>query len=149
MGGAGPGPRCHTREGRGIHFSQKSPIFFVRKIQKNSKELVLLGTGQQIREYLYIDDVVDGLEVIASNGEAGEDYNLASGLQINILELARTISLLMDVPDIKVSLTGESFPGDVAKWYGDITKIRSIGFEPKVSLDMGLKKTIKWLESND
>jgi len=120
----------------------------VRKIQKNSKELVLLGDGEQIRDYLYIDDIVNGLELIACNGAPGEDYNLASGQSVRIIDLARTIASLMGVPDITISLTGESFPGDVPKWYGDISKIQSIGFKQTVSLTEGLKKTIKWLESN-
>jgi len=120
----------------------------IRKIQKNSKELVLLGDGEQIRDYLYIDDILNGLEIIACNGVPGEDYNLASGQSVRIIDLARTIASLMGVPDIKISLTGKSFPGDVPKWYGDISKVQSIGFKQNVSLTEALKKTIKWLESN-
>ena len=97
---------------------------------------------------MYIDDIVNGLELIACNGAPGEDYNLACGQSVRIIDLARTIASLMGVPDITISLTGESFPGDVPKWYGDISKIQSIGFKQTVSLTEGLKKTIKWLESN-
>jgi len=120
----------------------------IRKIQKNNKELILLGNGEQIRDYLYIDDIINGLVVIACNGAPGEDYNLASGQSVRIIDLARNIASLMGFPDIKISLTGDSFPGDVQKWYGDISKIQSIGFKQSTSLSEGLKKTIKWIESN-
>ena len=120
----------------------------VRNIQNNNEELVLLGDGKQIRDYLYIDDVVSGLERIASNGKPGEDYNLASGQEISLLDLARKIASIMGVPDIKISPTMESFEGDVPKLYGDIAKISDIGFSPMVPLEEGLEKTISWLENH-
>lgn len=121
----------------------------IRKIQNNKHHIELLGDGNQIRDYLYIDDVVRGLVIIATNGVPGEDYNLASGEDIKLSSLARKIAQLMGYPDIEIQPTGKSFPGDVPKWYADISKIRKIGFEPKVSLEEGLKKTIDWLFQND
>lgn len=120
----------------------------VRKIQKNNKEISLLGDGNQIRDYLYIDDTAKGLELIATDGFPGEDYNLASGEQTRLIDLAKSISEEMGFPDIKITPTGESFPGDVPRWYGDITKIRGIGFSPNISIKAGLRKTIKWLQEN-
>ena len=120
----------------------------VRKIQKNNDELVILGDGNQIRDYLYIDDAVNGIIAIAEKGEPGEDYNLASGIPVRICDLAKTIGNLMGFPDIRIVTTGESFPGDVPKWFGDISKVRQLPFEPKVSLEEGLKRTIKWLKQN-
>jgi UDP-glucose 4-epimerase len=121
----------------------------VRKIQNNNKEITILGDGKQIRDYLYIDDVVDGLIKIATNGKPGEDYNLASGQGVMLLDLAKNIASIMGFQNIKISLTGESFPGDIPKWYGDITKINNIGFNQKIFLKNGLIKTIKWLESQE
>jgi len=120
----------------------------VRNIQQNQNDLTILGDGHQIRDYLYIDDVIDGLIRIASHGEPGEDYNLASGDQVKIIDLAHKIAFFMGVPDIEIKTTGESFVGDVPKWFADITKIKKIGFNPTISLDEGLKKTIDWLLSN-
>lgn len=121
----------------------------IQKIQNNKKEIELLGDGNQIRDYLYIDDVVRGLVIIAANGVPGEDYNLASGIAVKLIDLAYNIAALMNLPDIKVVPTGKSFPGDVPKWFADISKIREIGFEPEVSLEDGLKKTIDWLISRN
>jgi len=120
----------------------------IRNIQKNNNSLPLLGDGKQIRDYLYIDDVVDGLQVIASNGSAGEDYNLSSGEGINILSLAKKIGTLMGYPNLEIKPSGNSFPGDIPRWFGSISKIRNIGFEPTVNLNDGLNKTIKWLTDN-
>ena len=45
-------------------------------------------------------------------------------------------------------MTNVSIPGDVSKWYADISKVQSIGFQQKVALDEGLQKTIDWLVAN-
>ena len=114
----------------------------IRKIQENPEEIVLLGDGTQLRDYLYIDDVVRGMIHVALAGEPGEDYNLGSGSPVMIVDLARRIGELMGRPRLRISVTGKSFPGDVARWYGDISKVGRIGFKPAVPFDEGLRRTI-------
>ena len=121
----------------------------VRKIQNNNNEITILGDGEQIRDYLYIDDVVEGLITIATNGKSGEDYNLASGYGVRLLDLAKNIASIMGFPNINIKLTGKSFPGDVPKWYGNITKINNIGFNQKIPLQNGLIQTINWLKDKE
>jgi UDP-glucose 4-epimerase len=117
----------------------------VRKIQQNHDELSIFGDGTQVRDYLFIDDAVRGLEIVATRGAPGEEYNVASGQPVQLLELARTIAAMMGYPDIVVRPTGRSFAGDTLRWYADITKVRSLGFEPRVDLGAGLERTIAWL----
>jgi len=114
----------------------------VRKLQNNPEKLDILGDGNQIRDYLYIDDVASGLITIATCGKPGEEYNLASGIPVKIFDLAKQIAAFMGKPDIEIVPTGKSFPGDVHKWYADISKIGSIGFVPRVDFEEGLKRTI-------
>ena len=129
----------------GIGMNRFAIYDMVKKILTNNQELVILGDGQQIRDYLYIDDVVQGLFEIATKGEPGEDYNLASGEPVNIYDLAKKIAILMGYEKIVIKPTGESFPGDVPKWYADISKIKKIGFAQRISLEEGLKLTIDWI----
>jgi len=117
----------------------------VRKIQQNPHELSILGDGTQVRDYLFIDDAVRGLETVATHGAPGEEYNVASGQPVQLLELARTIAAMMGYPNIVVRPTGRSFAGDTPRWYADISKVRSLGFEPRVDLKTGLQRTIAWL----
>ncbi len=118
----------------------------IKKIQNNKNEIEILGDGTQIRDYLYIDDVITGLLLIAQKGSPGEDYNLASGIPIKLLDLTLLIAELMGNPSIKIKLTGKSFEGDVLKWYADNSKIKNIGFHQKISINQGLLKTIEWLK---
>jgi UDP-glucose 4-epimerase len=117
----------------------------IRKIQANPVRLEILGDGNQVRDFLYVEDAARGLCTIATDGTAGEDYNLASGVPVRLLDLARTIATLMGHPSIMLAPTGRSFPGDTPKWYADISKIRRIGWTPRVPLEEGLCRTIEWL----
>ena len=117
----------------------------VRKIQQNHEELSILGDGNQVRDYLFIDDAVRGLAMVGFDGAAGEEYNVASGEPVRLLDLARTIAEIMGYPNIRVRPTGKSFAGDTARWYADISKVRTLGFEPSVELRSGLPRTIAWL----
>jgi UDP-glucose 4-epimerase len=117
----------------------------IRKIQQNHEELAILGDGLQVRDYLFIDDAVRGLTMVATEGAAGEEYNVASGIPVQLLDLARLIADLMGCPQIRIRATGRSFAGDTARWYADITKVRALGFEPRVDLRSGLLQTIAWL----
>jgi UDP-glucose 4-epimerase len=117
----------------------------VRKIQQNPREITILGDGSQVRDYLFIDDAVRGLTTIATVGEAGEEYNLASGVPVTLIDLARRIATCMGCPDLTIRTSGRSFPGDTPRWYADISKIRRLGFEPRVDLGSGLERTIAWL----
>jgi UDP-glucose 4-epimerase len=121
----------------------------IRKIQANHEEIQILGDGNQIRDYLYIDDAVRGLEMIATDALPGEEYNLASGIPVRLLDLTRTIAELMGHPRIRIAPTGRSFPGDTHRWFADISKIRALGFEPEVELRSGLQQTIRWMQRPD
>jgi len=117
----------------------------IRKIQQNHLQLTILGDGLQVRDYLFIDDAVRGLTMVATEGAAGEEYNVASGIPVQLFDLARLIAELMGHPQIRIQTTGRSFAGDTARWYADITKVRALGFEPCVDLRSGLLQTIAWL----
>jgi UDP-glucose 4-epimerase len=117
----------------------------VRKIQQNHEELTILGDGTQVRDYLFIDDAVRGLTMVATEGASGEEYNVASGAPVRLLDLARTIAEIMGYPNIRICPTGKSFAGDTARWYADISKVRTLGFEPSVDLITGLRRTVAWL----
>ena len=121
---------------------------FYLKILGNPDSVEILGDGSQIRDYLYIDDTVEGLISIASNGERGEKYNLASGIPVKTVELARLVAQTMGFPNAVMRLKGESFSGDVCQWFAEITKLSSLGWAPKISLEDGLKSTVEWFRLN-
>jgi len=104
------------------------------------------GVGS--RDFIYVQDIVDGLILCAVRGEPGGVYNLASGAETSILELASLVN----------ELTGNPTPADVSparEWdrsgrrFGSTEKARrELGFEAGVALREGLERTIAWMREN-
>lgn len=116
----------------------------IRKLNRNPHQLEVLGTGDQVRDYCYVSDTVGAFISAAENdGAAGEVYNIAGGNPISIRDLVAVILEVMDLPGCKVTYTGQSWRGDIARLVADISKISATGFKPKVSLKEGIRLTIE------
>jgi len=121
----------------------------IRKLGINQNELEILGTGATIRDYAYVSDTVEALLLIAEKGKYGDIYNVAGGNPTSIEDLATSILRQLDlVGKTEVRYTGESWKGDITRMIADISKIRKLGFQPKVSMRTGIKNTINWFSCN-
>lgn len=113
-------------------------------ILDDPRSLTIQGTGQEKRDFSYIDDVVDAVLVVAGNAAfAGEAYNVASGEAVSTTMLARLIATTMGV-DPELSFGGDANAGDTPHWYADTSRLRSLGHVPRVSLAEGIKRTWEW-----
>jgi len=120
--------------------------WFIRKAI-DGENIHVFGDGRILRDYLYVDDLVDCLIKVSQCDEAyGEVFNVGSGKAINFIDLAQKIVKITK----RGSYTFTEFteerkalePGD---YYTDITKIQSVvGWSPKTSLDEGIKKTVDY-----
>jgi nucleoside-diphosphate-sugar epimerase len=119
----------------------------VRKLESDPSRVAIFGDGSQVRDYLNVRDAARGLEMIASRGTPGEDYNLASGIPVTLMELTQRIARLMGCDSARIEPTGESFPGDTPRWYASLDKIRAIGFEPEIDLESGLSETVAAIQA--
>jgi UDP-glucose 4-epimerase len=109
------------------------------------------GDGRQTRSFTYVSDTVDGVvRALARPETSGEVINIGNDQPIEIIELARQVQEAMDIPGpLRATMIGlESFGGnyqDVRHRVPDLSKAkRVLGFEPKVSLEDGLAKTLAW-----
>lgn len=113
---------------------------------KNKKgprfDFPIQGTGRETRAYIYIDDFVAGLNLILKKGKNLEIYNIGTETETSSRTLAGKISKILDCK-IKVIL-GKNLEGSTTRRVPEISKIKKIGFNPKISLDEGLKETINW-----
>lgn len=121
---------------------------FLRKLQRNPDHLEILGTGQQVRDFTYVGDTVQGLQTLILKGERCESYNLSSGANYNVTQLAHALIEELGLTGrTQLSYTGSSWSGDAQRWEVSIDFIKGLGYEPKFSLSEGLRKTIEWFES--
>ncbi|MGC1120994.1 MAG: GDP-mannose 4,6-dehydratase [Candidatus Methanofastidiosia archaeon] len=116
----------------------------LEKLKHDSSKLEVLGTGEQLRDYCYVTDMVDALIRVARKGNGV--YNAAGGVPTSVREVAELIVSKIS-PDTRIIYTGTSWKGDIQTLTADVEKIRMLGFEPKVSLDEGIQKLITWFES--
>ncbi|BAD85193.1 UDP-glucose 4-epimerase [Thermococcus kodakarensis KOD1] len=135
------GPRQSTNQYAGV-----ISIFINRALK--GEPLVIFGDGKQTRDFIYVKDVVKANLLVAESRKAnGRVFNVATGRETTILELAMKIieitgttsSVVFDKPR----------PGDIRHSRADISEIRKLGFEPEWSLEEGLKKTVEWYAKNN
>jgi UDP-glucose 4-epimerase len=124
---------------------------FLRKLTSDPDRLEVLGNGRQIRDFTYVSDTVDGLLLLASEGAAGESYNVSSGASCSVTELAhKLIAALGLTARTQISFTGASWVGDAQRWEVSIAKLAGLGYRSCVSLDEGLRRTHDWyIEAGD
>ncbi len=122
---------------------------FIDKLLKG-ESVEIHGDGKQTRTFVYIDDVIDAvLKSINSKKANNQIINIGTKDEISILELAKLISKLTTKPLKIKNLPYKSFTGkkyeDVKRRIPDIKKAKiKLGWQPKFSLEDGLKKTIEW-----
>jgi UDP-glucose 4-epimerase len=124
--------------------------WFIRKSMDN-EVIPLFGDGRILRDYLYIDDLVESLVETALNDNVyGEVYNIGSGIPVSFIELANKIIEISGNGKVDYTeFTSERKALEPGDYYADITKIKkAIKWEPKISLDDGIKKTIEYYSKN-
>lgn len=109
-------------------------------VLKHDKPLEMIGDGNQRRDFVYVDDVVDQLILAATSKVSGEAFNCGSGTNTSINELYRTICNIMDKQQVPTRRPSQFEPSQTL---ADITKAeRLLGWTPKVGLEEGLRRTI-------
>ena len=109
------------------------------------------GDGSASRDYIYVDDVCSAIyEVLHTDAKkvSGEVFNVASGVHRSILSIAEDVTNLMSRNKSSITFVGER-PGQVFRHTGNIKKIKNIiEWQPKISWEEGLRKTISWYKEN-
>lgn len=132
------GPRM-AQDGRVV-------IEFMQAALQN-KPFPVFGDGKQTRSFCYVSDMVEGIIAAMEKGSKGEIYNLGNPDEFTVLQLAEMVKRLTDSPS-EVEIVEKLPQGDPLRRCPDISKARqSLGWEPKVSLEEGLKKLIVYLQT--
>ena len=121
------------------------------------KPIPVYGDGQQIRDWLYVEDHCEALMKVINHGKVGQRYNIGGNQEVKNIDLIKMIcQLLSELRPSKESPYEDliSFvkdrPGHDQRYAIDNTKIKNeLGWSPSISLATGLKKTIEWYLAND
>jgi UDP-glucose 4-epimerase len=123
-----------------------TPTFVYRALK--GMPLRLENAGLSSRDFIYVDDIVRGLILCAARGEVGEVYNLASGVETTILELAETINTFVDPPAPVERAERRSWDGSGNRLGSPAKAKATLGFRAEVSLREGISRTMEWTRAN-
>jgi len=123
----------------------------IRKIENardnNEPTLKLLGTGRPLREFLYVEDLADGVIFMLENYKGSEGLiNIGSGSEVSIKDLANIVAHVIGYKG-EILFDTEGLDGTPRKIM-DNSKIESLGWKPRIPLKTGIEETVKWYWDN-
>ncbi|MDS0256810.1 NAD-dependent epimerase/dehydratase family protein [Thermoplasmatales archaeon AK] len=108
----------------------------------HKEPITVYGDGTQTRSFTYVSDTIDGVITAITHGKEGEVYNIGNDSEISVLDLAR---LVKNLSGSSSAIVFGPLPNDDPKRRAaDVSKMRELGWKPKVSLEDGIKKAIKF-----
>lgn len=138
------------------HFPEKLIPLFINNI-RNNKSLPVYGDGKYTRDWLYVIDHAHAIDTVFHNGKNGETYNIGGFNEWQNIELVKLLCEKMDEklgrdPGTSAQLITyiKDRPGHDRRYAIDATKIKNeLGWEPSVTFEEGLAKTIDWYLANE
>ena len=139
--------RCSNNYGT-HHFPEKLiPLFITNLIE--GKKVPVYGTGENIRDWLHVDDHCRGIYSVLMNGRSGEVYNIGGGRELTNNEITSLILEAMGADESSIEYV-EDRKGHDLRYSVDWTKInRELCYEPQVKFEVGLMETIQWYRDNE
>lgn len=146
---------CSNNYG-GYQFPEKLiPLVTLNALE--GKPLPIYGTGQQIRDWLHVDDHARALRLVLEKGKNGQTYNIGGHNEKTNLEVVKTICALLDklvldspyIPHESLITYVTDRPGHDVRYAIDADKIdRDLGWLPEETFETGIEKTVKWYLEN-
>lgn len=137
------------------HFPEKLiPVVILNAL--GGKAIPVYGTGENVRDWLYVEDHADALLTVVQRGELGRSYNIGGENEATNIDLVRMICAILDQKRPKDEGYAEQItfvsdrPGHDLRYAIDPTRIRNeLGWRPSVTLEQGLEKTVQWYLDNE
>ncbi|NRB36619.1 MAG: dTDP-glucose 4,6-dehydratase [Rhodobacteraceae bacterium] len=137
------------------HFPEKLiPVVILNAL--HGKAIPVYGKGENVRDWLYVEDHADALLLVAQKGALGRSYNIGGYNEARNIDLVRQICTLLDdmapgdtpYSDLITFVTDR--PGHDARYAIDASRIREeLGWSPSVSVEDGLRRTVRWYLDNE
>jgi len=122
------------------------PTFIYRALK--NLPLQIENNGEATRDFIYVEDIVHGLLLCAVTGQPGDVYNLASGVETSILELATMINGMTGNPARLEFLPRRAWDHSIKRFGSTEKALRCMGFNTRIPLQEGIRRTIDWTRQN-
>jgi len=121
------------------------PLFITNAL--DDKTLPLYGDGQNVRDWLYVLDHCEAIDLMLQKGRDGEVYNVGADRELTNLELTETILGMLGKPRSLIQFV-EDRPGHDRRYSLDSSKIRELGWQPRFRFEEALEGTVRWYADN-
>ena len=130
------------------HFPEKLIPLFITNLMEG-KKVPVYGDGMNVRDWLYVEDHCEAIDMILKKGKIGETYCVGGNSEKPNIEITEKIIEFMGKDESSIEYVKDR-PGHDRRYAIDFSKIKNeLGWEPKVSFEEGLKKTIEWYKNNE
>ncbi|KIL19969.1 dTDP-glucose 4,6-dehydratase [Bacillus pumilus] len=134
--------RCSNNYGPHQHEEKLIPTIIRKAI--NGEKIPIYGDGQQIRDWLYVEDHARAVKQVLENGTAGQVYNIGGGNEKTNLDLTKTILTQLGINHDRIAFV-EDRKGHDRRYAIDASKLkRELGWTQETSFEAGIEKTINW-----
>lgn len=117
------------------------PVIILKALK--NKKVPVYGKGKQIREWLHVQDCAAGVHLILKKGKIGEAYNIGTYFERENITTVKTILKLLGKPQRLIQFVTDR-PGHDFRYSVSCTKIKKLGWKPKVTFTVGIKQTVQW-----
>ena len=121
------------------------PLFVTNAL--NDLPLPVYGDGQQKRDYQYVMDHCQGIDLVLHKGVLGEAYNIGTGSEMTNLEMARILLDELGKPESLIQHV-EDRPGHDRRYCIDVRKVMALGWEPDYTCEEAIRATVRWYVEN-
>ncbi|MGQ9628644.1 MAG: dTDP-glucose 4,6-dehydratase [Anaerolineae bacterium] len=122
------------------------PLFITNAI--DDQPLPLYGDGLQERDYQYVLDHCEGIDLVVHRGQHGQIYNLGSGMETRNIDMALLILKLLGKPESLIRHVPDR-PGHDRRYSLNCEKIKALGWRPRHTFEEALEKTVRWYVENE
>ena len=144
---------CSNNYGPGQFPEKLIPLTILNALE--GQPIPVYGRGENVRDWLFVEDHVGALELILCRGRPGETYNIGGGAELRNIDVVRAICTLMDELSPKATRHEDLIkfvsdrPGHDFRYAMDATKIKvSLGWSPSHTFESGLRTTVAWYLNN-
>jgi dTDP-glucose 4,6-dehydratase len=138
-----------------FHFPEKLiPVVILNAL--HGRPIPVYGKGENVRDWLYVEDHADALLLVVEKGVVGRSYNIGGENERRNIDLVRTICEILDRKRPKAASYADQItfvtdrPGHDARYAIDPTRIRDeLGWRPSVTVEQGLERTVQWYLDNE
>ncbi|AWX33440.1 dTDP-glucose 4,6-dehydratase [Methanosphaera sp. BMS] len=121
------------------------PLFILKAL--HDEPLPVYGDGQNVRDWIYVEDNCAGVDTVLHKGKLGEVYNIGGGNEKNNMEITKLILEKLNKPESLIQHVEDRLGHD-RRYSLDATKTKKLGWEPKWNFEDAMEKTVNWYKEN-